>query len=105
MADPAVLDIPAADRATMTAAMAFSKEFTDMLAKSPMFGQLANTQPFRAGLMPIRQTTIAADGTRKTSELLGVTTSALPADTFAIPSGFKEEKLQMSGRGRGRGGN
>jgi len=101
MADPSVIDIPAADRATMTAAMAWSKELTDAFAKLPMMGAMGNSQPFRGGLVPIRHTTIAADGTRKTSELVGVSTAALPADTFAIPSGFKEQKLQMPGRGRG----
>jgi uncharacterized protein DUF4412 len=101
MADPAALDIPAADRATVTAAMAWAKELTDTLAKAPMMGQLATASPFRNGLVPIRSTTIETDGTRKTSELVGVSNSALPGDTFAIPAGFKEQKLAMPGRGRG----
>jgi len=101
MADPSALDIPAADRATMTAAMAWAKELTDTLAKSPMMASMMNAQPFRSGLVPIRSTTIAADGTRKTSELVGVTTAALPADTFTVPSGFTEQKLPTMGRGRG----
>lgn len=102
MADPNSVEIPAADRATMTSALAFAKELTDALAKAPMLAGVLNAQPFRSGLVPIRFTSIAADGTRKTSELAGVTSATLPADSFAIPSGFKEEKMGM---GRGRGGN
>jgi hypothetical protein len=94
MADASAIDIPAADRATMAAAMAWSKELTDALAKGPM-GRLADATPFRAGMVPLRTTTISASGERRTSEFVGVTTNALAADLFAVPAGYKEQKLEI----------
>lgn len=100
MGDASAIDLPAADRATLAAAMTWSKELTDALAKSPMI-RIADTSPFRAGLVPLRSTTIAADGTRRTSEFVGVTNSALGADLFAVPADYKEQKLDMPRIGRG----
>ena len=99
MGDAAALEIPAADRATLTAAMAWSKELTDALAKGPM-AKLADASPFRAGMVPLRSTTVAANGTRRTSEFVGVTSGALPADLFAVPAGYKELKLEIPKIGR-----
>lgn len=101
LADASAFDLPAADKATMTAAMAFAKEMTESLTKSPLFGQIASTSPFPSGLVPVRTTTIDASGKRMTSELVGVSTATLPADTFKIPADFKEQKLPVMGRGRG----
>lgn len=100
MADASAIDLPAADRQTMAAAMAWSKELTDAISKMPML-RMADTGPFRAGLMPLRSTTIGADGTRRTSELVGVTNSVLSADVFAVPAGYKEQKIEIPKMGRG----
>jgi alpha-D-ribose 1-methylphosphonate 5-triphosphate synthase subunit PhnG len=100
MADASVLDLPAADRETMAAAMAWSKELTDALAKMPM-ARLSDASPFRAGLMPLRSTKIGADGTRRTSELAGVTHSVIAGDAFAVPDGYKEQKMEIPKMGRG----
>jgi hypothetical protein len=100
MADAASIDLTAADRATMAAAMAWSKELTDALASGPM-ARFADSSPFKAGMFPVRSTIIAADGTRKTSELVGVSNAAIAADMFAVPADYKEQKLNMGGRGRG----
>ena len=100
MGDASAIDVSAADRATMAAAMAWSKELTDALAKSPM-GRVAESSPFRENMVPLRSTTFASDGSRKTSEFSGVSSAAIPADMFAIPAGYKEQKLDMGGRGRG----
>ncbi len=97
MADASAIEIPAADRATMAAAMAWSKELTDALAKGPM-ARFGDSTPFRGGLVPLRTTTIGADGTRKTSEFVGVTAVALAADQFAVPAGYKEQPLPKIGR-------
>jgi len=94
MAEVSAIDIPAADRATMAAAIAWSKEFTDALAKGPM-GQLADATPFRAGMVPLRTTTISSSGERRTSEFAGVSTDALAADLFAVPAGYKEQKIEI----------
>jgi hypothetical protein len=102
LAEPSAMSVPAADQATMVAAIAMTKDIMDTMSKSPMFGQIAATSPFPSGLVPLRTTTIDASGTRSTSELVGVSNAALPADTFTIPSGYKEQKLPT---GRGRGGN
>lgn len=100
MADASTIDLPAADRATMTAAMAWSKELTDALASGPM-ARFADSSPFRAGMFPVRSTIIAADGSRKTSEFVGVSNAAIAADMFTVPATYKEQKLNMGGRGRG----
>jgi len=101
MADASAIDISAADRATMTASIAWSKELTDTLAKSPMMGQIANSMPFRAGMVPVRTTIFDANGGRTTTEFVGVSNGAIPATMFAVPSGYKEQKLPTMGRGRG----
>jgi len=102
LAEASAIDIPAADKETMMAAMAFSKELTDAFAKLPMMGQVASkTTPFAGGLVPLRTTQIAADGTRQTSEFSNVSTAAVPAAMFAAPAGYKEQKLPTMGRGRG----
>ena len=100
LGDPAVIELSAADRATMQAAMAWSKELTDSLAKSPL-GSMAGTMPFKNGGFPLRSTKIAANGTRNTSEFVGVSNATVTADTFAMPAGYKETKIDMGGRGRG----
>lgn len=99
MAEPSAIELPASDRATMAAAIAWSKELTDAVAKLPMV-RLSDTGPFRAGLVSLRSTKIAADGTRHTSEFVGVTTSALSPDTFAVPAGYKEQKIEIPKIGR-----
>jgi hypothetical protein len=103
LADPAAIDIAAADRATMQAAMAWSKELTDSLSKSPL-GRIGDSLPFRNGGFPVRSTTFGADGSRNTSEFAGVSNAAVPADTFTPPAGYKEQKMDMRmGRGGGAG--
>jgi len=100
MADPSAIEISAADRATMTAAMAWSKDLMDKMADGP-FGRFMDASPFKNGLVPLRSTTINGT-TRKTSEFVGTSSAALPADTFNIPAGYKVDTLQsMMGRGRG----
>jgi hypothetical protein len=101
MADASAIDVSAADRATMTAAMTWAKELTDTLAKAPMMGQIANSMPFRAGMVPVRTTMIDANGGRTTTEFVGTSNAAIPATMFAVPSGYKEQKLPSMGRGRG----
>ena len=100
LAEVSAIEISAADRATLQAAAAWSKDLTDALAKTPL-GRIGDSIPFRGGLVPLRSTTIAANGTRNTSEFSGVSTAAVTADTFAIPADYKEQKMGM---GRGRGG-
>ena len=100
MGDASAIDVPAADRATMAAAMAWAKELSDSLANSPL-ARFGDSSPFKSNMVPLRSTTIATDGSRKTSEFVGVSSAAIPADSFAIPAGYKEQKLDTGGRGRG----
>jgi hypothetical protein len=100
MGDASAIELPAADRTTLTAAMAWSKELTDALAKMPMV-RISDSSPFRAGLVALRSTTIASDGTRRTSEFAGVTSGALAADLFAAPADYKEQKIEIPRIGRG----
>jgi len=94
--------MPAADRATLQAAMAWSKELSDALAKTPV-GRVGDSIPFRGGMFPVRSTTVATDGTRHTSEFSGVSNAAAPAGTFDVPAGYKEVKIEMPRIGRGGG--
>ena len=99
MADASAIDLPAADRATLTAAMAWSKEWTDTLAKSPI-GRFADSSPFRDGQVPLRQTTISGT-TRRTSEFVSAGVATHEPGTFTVPADYKEQKIDTSGRGRG----
>lgn len=101
LAPASAVDIPAADRATLQAAASWAKEITEALAKTPL-GSIGDAIPFRGGLVPLRTTTIAANGTRNTSEFSGVSSATVGADAFAVPAGYKAQPL---GFGRGRGGN
>jgi hypothetical protein len=99
MADASVIDLPAADKATMTAAIAWSKELAEAMAKTPM-GRFGESSPFREGQVPLRQTTISG-GTRRTSEFVSAGAATLDASMFSVPADYKEQKLDMGGRGRG----
>ena len=100
MADISAIEVPAADRATMVAAAAWAKDLMESFTKIPMLGNMAKSVPFRGGV-PLRTTTIESNGTRNTSEFAGVSNAAVSADTFTVPAGYKEQKMDM---GRGRGG-
>jgi hypothetical protein len=94
------IDISAADRATLQAAAAWSKDLTDSFAKTPI-GSIGDSIPFKGGLIPLRSTTIAANGTRNTSEFAGVSTAEVTADTFClIPADYKEQKAGHGPRSR-----
>jgi hypothetical protein len=101
LADPSVIELSAADRATLMGSLAWLREMADRLTKGPL-GRFATATPFRDGLVPLRVTDIAPNGTRSTSEFSGVSTTAIPADTFAAPSGYKERKIELPRMGRGR---
>ena len=96
--DLAAIKLPAADRATVEAAMKMGKEMFDKVARGPM-AQFAKAAPFSADGVPLRSTEFGADGSRRTSEFAGVTTGAIPADTFAVPAGYTEQPMPMVGRG------
>jgi hypothetical protein len=98
--DLAAIQMPAADRATVQAAMKMGKDMFDRLASGPM-AQFAKAAPFATDGVPLRTTEFAADGSRRTSEFAGVTTGPIPAESFAVPAGYKEQQLPMMG---GRGG-
>lgn len=100
MGDPSAIQLPAADRATLVAAMAWYKELADKLTSGPL-ARVGSASPFRGGLVPLRSTTIGPDGSRSTSEFAGVTSAEMSADTFTVPAGYKEQKIELPGRGRG----
>ncbi|HXT70707.1 MAG TPA: hypothetical protein VN700_13175 [Vicinamibacterales bacterium] len=100
MGDASAIDVPAADRATLVAAMGFFKDLADKLSKGPL-GRIGSATPFQGGGVPLRSTTFAADGSRNTSEFSGVVTTTIPAEVFAVPAGYREQKMEMPGRGRG----
>jgi len=100
MADPSAIELPASDRAAVVAAMAWAKEIGEKLMKGPL-ASVGSTLPLRGGLVPIRSTTFASDGSKTTSEFTGVTNTAASPDAFAVPTGYTEKKIELP---KGRGG-
>lgn len=100
MADPSAIELPAADRATLTAALAWMSEFSERLSKGPL-ARIGAAMQMPGGLIPLRSSDIAPDGTRSTSEFAGVSTASIPASTFEVPDGYKEQKIDMPRMGRG----
>ena len=94
--DLAAIQMPAADRATLQATMKMGKDMFDRLASGPL-AQFAKATPFGTDGVPLRATEFGADGSRKSSEFVGVTSAAIPADSFAVPAGYKEQPLPMIG--------
>jgi hypothetical protein len=101
LADASAIDLSAADRATVVASMAWAKQLTETMSKSPLLGNIGSKTPFQAGLVPLRTTMIDASGARNTTEFVSVATATLPAELFKVPSDYKEQKLPAMGRGRG----
>ena len=100
LADPSVIELPPSDRATVAAAMAWGKDLGEKLMKGPL-ASVGTAVPFRGGLVPLRTTTIASDGSRSTSEFTGVTNTAASPELFAVPAGYAEKKIELP---KGRGG-
>ena len=100
LADPSVIELPASDRATVAAAIAWGKEIGEKLMKGPL-ASVGTAVPFRGGLVPLRSTTVGSDGSRSTSEFTGVTNTAASPELFAVPAGYTEKKLELP---KGRGG-
>lgn len=90
--------LSAADRATLDGALAMSKELAESLSQGPL-GSMVDLGPFQAGLFPLRVTDIE-NGRRSTSEFAGIDTGSLPADKFAVPAGYREEKIEIPNLGR-----
>ena len=99
MGEPSAIDLSVSDRRTLAAALALSNEIMNMLPKGPLATFVAGN-PLRGGLIPLRSTDFAANGTRNTSEFAGVVTESIPAETFAAPEGYKEQKLDLPRIGR-----
>jgi hypothetical protein len=101
LGDPSAIELSVADRATLMGSIAWLREVADRLTKGPL-ARFATATPFQDGLVPLRITDIAQNGTRSTSEFTGVSTAAIPAETFAVPAGYKEKKIELPRIGRGR---
>ncbi|HRQ65966.1 MAG TPA: DUF4412 domain-containing protein [Xanthomonadaceae bacterium] len=93
----ALAELTASDRAVLDRALAMTRDMMEQLAKSPL-GQLVQATPFRDGMVPLRITDFD-NNRRSTSEFAGVQREALAADLFQVPSGYREQKIEMP-RGR-----
>jgi hypothetical protein len=103
LANPASLGLPAADQKTLAGALAFMEGLMKAIEAGPL-GRVADATPFHNGMVPLRTTQFEGT-TRRTSEFVSAAPANLPAATFDVPEGYKEEKMPtMGGRGRGRGG-
>lgn len=86
-------ELPAADRATLERAMSMTARMLEELSSGPL-AQFADLSPFKAGMVPLRVTDIER-GRRSTSEFTGIDTASLDAGLFAIPAGYREQKLEI----------
>jgi hypothetical protein len=99
MGGPAALaNLSSADRAVLDRALAMTRDMVEQLASSPL-GQMVQMTPFRDGMVPLRITDID-NGRRSTSEFAGVTRESLSADLFQVPTGYREQKIEMPRRRR-----
>jgi len=85
--------LSSADRNVLDGAFTMMQELAEGLAQGPM-AQMIDLSTFQSGMIPLRMTNIE-NGRRASSEFSGIDTSALPADNFAVPAGYREEKLEM----------
>ena len=85
--------LSSADRNVLDGAFTMMQELAEGLAQGPM-AQMIDLSTFQSGMIPLRMTYIE-NGRRASSEFSGIDTSALPADNFAVPAGYREEKLEM----------
>ncbi|MFB9067735.1 DUF4412 domain-containing protein [Pseudofulvimonas gallinarii] len=94
MGDTSVLDgLSPADRATLDRALAATSRMMEELSNGPL-AQFADLSPFKAGMVPLRVTDLEG-GRRSTSEFAGIENANLDAGLFAVPSGYREQKLEM----------
>lgn len=94
MGSTSVLDaLSAADRRILDSALAMTQELAEGMAQGPL-ANMVDLGPFKAGLFPLRVTDID-NGRRATSEFAGIDDSSLSAELFAVPSGYREEKIEM----------
>lgn len=85
--------LSAADRKVLEDAMRVSESMVESLAQGPL-ASLVDVSPFRAGMVPLR--VVDFDGGRRSaSEFAGIETAALPADLFAVPSGYRQQKVEI----------
>jgi hypothetical protein len=86
-------ELPASDARTLHGAMAMTQRIAESLAKGPL-ARYVNVGSFQPGMLPLRVTDFDG-GKRSTSEFAGIDDAPLPADLFAVPSGYTEQKLEM----------
>lgn len=96
MGDVALFDeLSAADRQTLEQALAMTQRLTETLSSGPL-GQMVDMSTFHAGMLPLRVSDYDG-GKRSTAEFSGIDDAPLPADLFAVPAGYKQQKLEVPG--------
>ena len=85
--------LSAADRKVLEDAMRVSESMVEALAQGPL-ASLVDVSPFRAGMVPLRVVDIEG-GRRSTSEFAGIDSAALSADLFEVPSGYRQQKIEI----------
>lgn len=88
--------LSAADRDTLERAMRGTARMFEDLKVGPL-AQFAEITPFKEGMVPLRVTSTVGNR-RVTSEFTGVETTSLDPGLFAIPAGYREEKLDLPKR-------
>lgn len=86
-------DLGAAERRTLEQVMRMSEAWMEPLAASPI-GRAIDMGFFRANRVPLRATDLEG-GRRHTSELAGIARAPIAAETFRVPSGYRERPLEL----------
>ncbi len=85
--------LSAADRQVLEDAMRVSESMIESLAQGPL-ASLVDVSPFRGGMVPLR--VVDFDGGRRSaSEFAGIDHAALSADLFVVPSGYRQQKVEI----------
>lgn len=89
----AFTDLSTADRQTLDRALAMTQRLADALSSGPM-AKYVDMSTFQAGMVPLRVTDIDG-GKRSTSEFASIDDGELPAELFNVPSGYRQQKLEL----------
>lgn len=92
VADPSAFKLTAADTGVMSDFISFIKELTDMMPIPELQGMHSEGD---VGGLPVKITVLKNDVASEVSLMSSITKENIADSFFAIPAGYKEEKIMM----------
>lgn len=89
----AFAELSSADRSVLQEALRVSESMMESLAQGPL-ASMVEASPFRGGMVPLRVVDIDG-GRRDASEFAGIEKATLAADLFGVPSGYRQQKVEI----------